>query len=76
MLDNIIPLPKTKAGLFFRNEKHRVVRERLTSYGSIAIIISNNNFIITAWFSDNRSYKFINCGYDVKLINELWRDLI
>jgi len=64
--------PTTKAGQFLKEEDGKLIKERLTSYGSIALINLVNNFVIVYYYESVRKHYFITCGNNTTLINKLW----
>ncbi len=75
-LDNRIPIPKTRAGQFFKEEDQTVIRERLTSYGSMAIVRLLRKYIVVYHDFDAKSICFTNCGINVRLMNSLWCEIV
>jgi len=76
MLSGLIPIPKTRAGQYIRGNEVRVIKERITSYGSMAIIINDGCYLIIYYDTNSTSFIFSDCGHNTKFINMLWEEMI
>jgi len=77
MLSNLTNLPKTNAGQLFRNyDGVKIIKERLTSYGSIAIIKFNGSYVVIKYDYNAKVYGFIVCGLDITKITNKWNDSV
>lgn len=76
MLSELIPIPKTRAGQYIKGDDVTVIKERLTSYGSMAIIKSDNCYLVIYWDSDTTTFIFSDCGHNTRFLNTLWEEII
>lgn len=76
MLNELINRPKTKAGQYQYKNDTKVVKERLTSYGSSAILRMNNYYIIVYWDSEAKVYALSYCGTNVSMLNRMWNEIV
>lgn len=78
LIKSRIPLPKTKAGHFkLPHWNSTVIREKLTSYGSSAIIrTSVCNYHIIFWDITEKITIFTNCYNNLPFLYRLWNEII
>lgn len=76
MLDGLITIPKTRAGQYIKGDSIRVIKERLTSYGSMALVNSNNCYLIIYWDLNSLSFLFTDCGRNIRFINTMWEEIV
>ncbi len=75
-MSELIPIPKTRAGQYIRGNDITVIKERLTSYGSMAIVKSDNCYFVIYWDYDTMSFIFSDCGKNIRFLNVLWEEII
>ena len=76
MLDGWIYQPKKRAGQFFKAERQIVIKERLTSYGSQALVRIGNKFIIVYWDCSDKRTIFTDCHQNIRIAHKLWREIV
>ncbi len=71
--NNELPIPKTRAGQLFKGmDDTKIIKERLTSYGSMAIISVKDCFTIVKYDYFAGVYGFIVCHQNVFRIIDSW----
>jgi len=76
MLNEIINKPKTKAGQYEYHENQRVIKERITSFGSSAIVERLQGYIIIYWDIEANSYALSYCGFNMRILKSLWEEIV
>lgn len=76
MKNEIILLPKTRAGKHLRNSCFEILRERLTTYGSQAVVKLGHNLIIVYWHNHINRFVVIPCGINYYLAHRLWSEVV
>lgn len=76
MMSGLIPVPKTRAGQYLRRDDNKVIRERLTSYGSQAYVIVDMDIIIVYWDKREKLHMTTNCGLNTTFAYALWSEIV
>lgn len=76
MLSELITIPKTRAGQYIKGNDITVIKERLTSYGSMAIVKDDECYLIIYWDQVSTSFIFSDCGNNIRFLNTLWEEII
>ncbi len=80
MLSELIPIPKTKAGQYYKEKRIAILRERLTSYGSQALVkfLSKTYpcYIIVYWDTEAESFIITDCNQNMTFANRLWEEIV
>lgn len=76
MMSELIPIPKTKAGQYYKLGDITVIRERLTSYGSQAIVKRATCYVVIMWDNEALSYILSDCDNNFSFAQKLWEEIV
>lgn len=76
MLNQLIPIPKTRAGQYFKLGDITVIKERLTSYGSQALVKRFDCYVVVYWDNEAMSYILSDCDDNMSFAQKLWEEVI
>jgi hypothetical protein len=76
MFSELVRMPKTNAGRYFKGEDIRVIKERITSFGSSAIITDDTCWFIVYWDYEAQSYIVTDCSRNVSFVKKLWSEIV